>query len=514
MTSNDRHASHNSPYRTGQHVPLPQSRHAALNLTSVATDAADSRTDLSSSANPSSLDVNKQNATSTVYSPGMRSLQRKQSSDDSTRGEIQMQNFTEGLPPAPPVGHSWKRIEGWVESNYEELFDQLGEGCSQNDINELEHELDCTLPMEVRESLQVHDGQERGGLPTGIIFGCMLLDCEEIVQEWKNWRRVSQDFLRRQPTITIDSPQVPSKAFAGPSSSKDPPPSDEPQQANSMWREDLLAKQDSQPPNAIRKAYTHVSWIPVARDWGGNCLAVDLAPGPAGKWGQVIIMGRDYDCKYVVARSWAAFLANVADDISTPKVFVHEETGELKLREFKQQGVEPSYLNIIRWRVDQKYGRKGPRRRPISGDTKANASGSAVVGRGSPYGSPIDNDRGRSPQRFQQRNALSGSPRATISSPLARVAEEPLPAAVQIHSGASSPRKNSFANESLLKIDSRRDSELLLPSPLSESTPLTASAPIEEPNKENRKSAGTGLGVKNIEINGVEDTDGMKDVQL
>lgn len=423
-----------------------------------------------------------------------------------------MQNFAEGLPPPPPVGHSWKRIDGWVESNYEELYDQLSEGCTQNDINELEHELDCTLPMEVRESLQVHDGQERGGRPTGIIFGCMLLDCEEIVQEWKNWRQVAQEYLSRPSSM--ETPQIPIKAFAGPSSSKDTPPSDDTPQANSMWREELSARQDSQPPNAIQKAYTNNSWIPLARDWGGNCLAVDLAPGPAGKWGQVIIMGRDYDCKYVVARSWAAFLANVADDIGTSKVFVDEDSGELKLREFKQQGVEPAYLNILRWRVDQKYGRKGPRRRPANGEARGSANAAASVGRGSPYGSPVaDGDRGRSPQRFPNKNGMSGSPRATISSPLARVAEE-APSPVAIHSNAGS-RKNSMQAEKLITLDSRRGSELALASPLSES--VSADTNKENRNdisKENRRSGGTGLGMKNVEIDGTEDADGMRDVQL
>ncbi len=100
-----------------------------------------------------------------------------------------------GLPPPPPVTHSWKRLDRWAEENYPELFDQLGEGCTNNDLNELEHQLDCSLPIEVRESLQVHDGQERGGMPTGIIFGNMLLDCEEIVQEWENWKKVNQEYL-------------------------------------------------------------------------------------------------------------------------------------------------------------------------------------------------------------------------------------------------------------------------------------------------------------------------------
>ncbi|KAK2765919.1 Cell wall assembly regulator [Arachnomyces sp. PD_36] len=432
MTSNDRHASHDSPYRTGQHVPLNQSRHEPL--TSVATSAVESRPDLTSyedehskrsfSSNgwPGSDGITSPGG-SRPYSPGMRSLSSQQRrSNDQGRGdgpEIQMQSFHDGAPPPPPVSHSWRKIDRWVEDNYEELFDQLCEGCTQNDVNELEHDLDCSLPLEVRESLQVHDGQERGGNPTGIIFGCMLLDCEEIVQEWKNWRVVNEQFLSN---VSTSQPQPPLKSSSASSSSSTAPQSS----SNPLWRQELLDRQDSQPPKAIQKAYAHPSWIPLARDWGGNNIAVDLAPGPAGKWGQVIIFGRDYDCKYVIARSWAAFLAVVADDINSRKVFVEEETGELKLKEFKTASVEPAYLDILRWRSDQKYGRKPPRRKPANG-LGLNTNNGGKTTRESPYGSPTTSfeERGRSPQRFSTRGP-NASPKTPfgVSSPLARVTEE------------------------------------------------------------------------------------------
>ena len=449
-------------------MPLNQNRHAPL--TSVATSALDSRADLHA---PYGEDASGQftpglqngdipapgtpgfgplKSPTTPYSPGMRSqlaMQRTISNennpfDNITPGEIQMQSFQEGLPPPPPVSHSWKKIERWAEDNYEELYDQLSEGATQNDVNELEHELDCSLPIEVRESLQIHDGQERGGRPTGIIFGCMLLDCEEIVQEWKNWRVVNEEYL----SSPASQPQFPPKAFggAGPSSSTSPLVQ---QATNKLWRQELLERQDSQPSRAIQKAYAHPGWIPLARDWGGNNLAVDLAPGPVGKWGQIIIFGRDYDCKYVVARSWSAFLATVADDMSGEKVFVDEETQELKLREFKRANVEPAYLDILRWRMDQKYGRKGPRRRPAS--TPPNGRS------GSPYGSPTE-ERGRSPQRFPSKGPpTTQSPRRAIGkpSPLAQVSEEtPAP---KVHTGGDANR-DAFAHNTAA---SERDGNLV-----------------------------------------------------
>lgn len=427
MTSYDRHASHDSPYRTGRHVPLSQSRHEPL--TSIATSAIESRPDLSSPYDDEptkglttvqSTEFNgsptDQGSPTRPYSPGMRSLasQKRRSNDQEGPGEIQMQSFHDGAPPPPPIAHSWRKIERWLENNYEELLDQLGEGCTQNDINELEHELDCSLPLEVRESLMIHDGQERPGLPTGLLFSSMLLDCEEIVQERKNWKTVNEEFLS---SAMVNSAPVSSSAASSSSANAQQPPT--------MWRNDLLDRQDSQPPGAVQKAYAHPAWIPLARDWGGNHLAIDLAPGPAGKWGQVIIFGRDYDCKYVVARSWAAFLATFADDLCSGKSIVDEETNELKLKEFKSQNVEPPYLEILRWRTDQKYGRRPQRRRGPNG-LGVNASGKASSNKDSPYGSPTRaEERGRSPHRFPNRGPAQ-SPKTPfgVSSPLARVTEE------------------------------------------------------------------------------------------
>lgn len=344
----------------------------------------------------------------------------------SPNGEIQMQPFQDGQPPAPPVSHSWKKIDRWAEENYPELFDQLCDGCTTNDLNELEHQLDCSLPQDVRESLQIHDGQEGGGRPTGIIFGSMLLDCEEIVQEWENWRKVNQQYLL-DPAIA--NPAMPSKTLGGSSSgsavaSSSKAPASPMSPNNPAWRQDLLSRQACVPPGSVQLVYAHPLWIPLVRDWGGNCLAVDLAPGPTGRWGQVILFGRDYDTKYVVARSWSDFLALVASDLNSGKWFVDEETNELKLREFKTNRVEPGYLEILRWRMDQKYG--GPRTAAKRRSIVPGASGSP---NGSPYASPTEangESRGRSLQRPNGKSPIAspirlGHPKP---SPLARVTEE------------------------------------------------------------------------------------------
>lgn len=531
MTSNDRHASHDSPYRTGQHVPLNQSRHEPL--TSVATSAVESRPDLSSyedehskrsiSSNgwPGSDGITSPGG-SRPYSPGMRSLSSQQRrSNDQGRGEgapeIQMQSFHDGAPPPPPVSHSWRKIDRWAEDNYEELYDQLCEGCTQNDVNELEHDLDCSLPLEVRESLQVHDGQERGGNPTGIIFGCMLLDCEEIVQEWKNWRVVNEQFLSN---VSTSQPQPPLKSSSASSSSSSAPQSS----SNPLWRQELLDRQDSQPPKAIQKAYAHPSWIPLARDWGGNNIAVDLAPGPAGKWGQVILFGRDYDCKYVIARSWAAFLAVVADDINSRKVFVEEESGELKLKEFKTATVEPAYLDILRWRSDQKYGRKPPPRRKPTNGLGLNTNSNNKATRESPYGSPTTSfeERGRSPQRFSNRGP-NASPKTPfgVSSPLARVTEETPNAAPSKSTDDKARAPPSVEVPTAIKADDLVDmSTPIQPTKKEEFTVKKPGSDTESPKNQdedkdaNKDTSKSGKKKSLSEGLDAETLDGMKNVEI
>ncbi|KAL2118342.1 hypothetical protein VTJ04DRAFT_8002 [Mycothermus thermophilus] len=467
MTSYDRHATPDSPYRTGRHVPLG----AREGLASITT-ASESRADITSpyhdeTGRHSSFDVASPTG-SMPYSPGLRS-QAARTSDgfemQSPTGEIPMQSFRDGAPPPPPVSASWRKIDAWAEENYPELFDQLCEGCTVNDLNELEHQLDCSLPQDVRDSLQIHDGQERGGNPTGIIFSHMLLDCEEIVQEWENWRKVNQDVLQAEPRFPRMS-TAPTKSAEGSSSqastssaaasSSSAPTS--PRNAN--WRQELLARQDSVPPGAIQKAYAHPRWIPLVRDWGGNNLAVDLAPGPKGHWGQVILFGRDYDTKYVVARSWAAFLAIVADDLNSGRWFVDEDTGELKLREFKQARVEPAYFDILRWRMDQKYGRTAAKRRSM-------APGGPGVSRSapnSPYVNPTleppAEHRGRSMHRPGVISPMPSPIRPGYGkSPLARVAEETTSSTpASPSSGSASSGTLAKPGEKLVEVDTPRPS--------------------------------------------------------
>ena len=59
----------------------------------------------------------------------------------------------------------------------------------------------------------------------------------------------------------------------------------------------------------VHAEYWHPGWFPFANDGGGNAYAVDLSPAPGGRYGQVILIGRDEYERRVLAPSLADFFA-------------------------------------------------------------------------------------------------------------------------------------------------------------------------------------------------------------
>ncbi|KAK9473157.1 uncharacterized protein V1510DRAFT_106940 [Dipodascopsis tothii] len=304
------------------------------------------------------------------YSPGMRSTSmssvlQSTSSLVSGRNEpvsnIQLQDYVDGSPPAPPVSLSWRRINRWAEKNYPELYDQICDSAAESDILALERETECSLPADVRESLLIHDGQERGCQPCGLFFGVALLDTDEIVSEWAIWRDVALKLEAQQHQYyqqQFHRQQSPSSSSSGPSASR----------AASVSMSTFGKTQASVPENAIQNVYANTSWLPLAKDFVGNNIAIDMSPGPAGSWGQVILFGREFDCKYVIARSWAHFLAMFADDLEDGLWSIDEETEELW---FTDRGRFFNYFDVLRRRVKQNVRRKSKKHTYPAGQAPA-----------------------------------------------------------------------------------------------------------------------------------------------
>lgn len=315
----------NNPYQYT--LQSPSQSHSSLNLASTMPSA--------------SLNINR-----LTYTPGMRSTQI------GNGGGIPLQDYADGVPPPPSPSLSWKRIDRWMEIHYPELSDQINDGVTTLDLNELESDLDCTLPLDVRDSFMTHDGQERGGRPTGIVFGIVMLDLESVAEEWGHWRNAATKIANMTKLANQYQEGI---NTTGPSATV-PHVRHEATHFSSTGHLDWLDNQTSIPPGAVQCAYAHPAWIPLISDFLGNNIGVDLAPGPSGRWGQVIIFGREFDCKYVVAPSWASFLMTFADDLENGNHLVDDETEDGDLAFCASNGKIVPYFEVLKSRIQRLHG--------------------------------------------------------------------------------------------------------------------------------------------------------------
>ena len=377
ITTDDHYASYDSPYKNSAINNSGNIVGTGSNRNAVNGQAGGSRLHelnrLTNINNDSSLSLVGNNA-NVSYRPGFRSSQ----SNVNLTTDLSLQNLNAlGQPPLPLIDSMWDRIENWIEEEYPELDDCLNDGVTTADLNEFENDLGSgNLPVEFRQFYKRHDGQFRGGKPTGLIMGMALLDLEGIVEEYAIWCKVAerldrqrylalQQQFQKQPTSSAQASAHP----AGDATS-------------------FMANQRSIPPNSIQSDYFNRGWIPFLKDEAGNQIALDLAPGSNGVWGQIIIFGRDFDTKLVIASSFSEFIYQFVSDLDKnnyeiDSAMFNEETGFLsasrnddymigdededqgELSYYDRDGKEfgkgafkgrVSYLEVLKRRALKKYG--------------------------------------------------------------------------------------------------------------------------------------------------------------
>ncbi|MFN3150940.1 SMI1/KNR4 family protein [Bremerella sp.] len=178
---------------------------------------------------------------------------------------------------AATVKDSWQRIDAWLSQNAPDVFESLQPGCSEEEIVAVEERLGFDLPIEVRESFKIHNGQEMYKT-AGPLVGEPLDPLEYAEASCLSWRGLYDD----QRKSDVDS--------------------------------GLSDYATSTPPDMVLCQYATPNWFPMG-DWDGNCYGIDMNPGPNGIEGQVINFGRDEDNKFVLATSWAHFLEDIADEM-------------------------------------------------------------------------------------------------------------------------------------------------------------------------------------------------------
>ncbi len=281
---------------------------------------------------------------------------------------------------------AWRHIETWTSENHTDLNASLSDPCTRTDITKAEQDLGIALPPPVRASLRIHDGQEDLDSLTGIgglFFGLQLMNLDEIVHMTKTWRLVAD---RINLDIEVKKNKAATESLISPAGSStevdktksttslnethkgfkpvegtdyknlDPDLERKISSNNSKRFKSHIPKQFSCPPGAIHAVYAHSGWVPLVTDNSGNHIGVDLAPGKKGTWGQVILFGRDFDTKFVLAPNWGDFLLIFAKDLENGNYIIREEddvfAGEGEVAFFdKKINREVPYLQVLAQRV-------------------------------------------------------------------------------------------------------------------------------------------------------------------
>ncbi len=185
----------------------------------------------------------------------------------------------------------WTRLESWLSSNAPDLVDQLRPGADEQALSAVEQDLGLKLPDDLRASLAVHDGTEECA---GLIGGWDLLPAEFIASEARLMRGMVDDGSFGEATA-------------------DPHPK-------------------------LATAWWNPAWIPIVSSGSGHFLCVDLAPGPEGRAGQIVLFLHDASQRYVVAPSYRAWLEAVVRDLE--RGAYSREDGEWNAQAFMRSSEE------------------------------------------------------------------------------------------------------------------------------------------------------------------------------
>ncbi len=170
----------------------------------------------------------------------------------------------------PEIAESWKRIEQWLEENYQGGPSFMADGASDDALAAAEEEMGLTFPEGFKQWLRLHDGQQKS---VGVIGGWRFLSLSEVVSCWR--------FL----TEHLDAGEY----------------------------EDFEAEGDGK----VRADGWNRAWIPFLAGPAGDHYCVDLQPDARGREGQVLIWWHDWEDRSVQAASFEDWLAAQAEKFAS-----------------------------------------------------------------------------------------------------------------------------------------------------------------------------------------------------
>ncbi|SPK75940.1 conserved protein of unknown function (plasmid) [Cupriavidus taiwanensis] len=176
----------------------------------------------------------------------------------------------------------WKRLDALLLQRAEPMYAVLQPPVQSADIDALEQALNLQLPDDVRQCYLCHGGQHFQDWNSLAFFPFLY---------WHDLDRVRREaaFLAtfREEGIAADGNA-------------------------DMWFQQDDSVSHSQ---AVRFDFWNPKWIPIAKSVTGVRLFIDLAPGPAGTVGQLVVWEQDNitNAQQVVASSLATYLLDMAE---------------------------------------------------------------------------------------------------------------------------------------------------------------------------------------------------------
>lgn len=284
--------------------------------------------------------------------------------------EFTDQGLIRRVPHDPaPVAESWRRIEAWMSRHCPEVVVSLLPGASEQDIAGFEAVIGRELPEDVKASYRIHDGL--GHVPFEYVE--MLQGDDDDAPEPDLVNSVFYDYGLDSIRERRECNEILTQWRIGATLD------------TSEHVFDEYGDRQVFPHDAIQIRDHCRGWIPLFSDHG-NCLGIDLAPGPTGVVGQVINFGVDEgDRKFVLATSWAQFLEDYADELEAGNFAFQGEPGDghrdLWMKRPKEASICHHWRSWAEAKLDPAFQDVGkpPESEPIPADPETERECRAVV---------------------------------------------------------------------------------------------------------------------------------------
>ena len=190
---------------------------------------------------------------------------------------------------APVLG----RLDAWYAAHLAADKYVFNPPATDAQIDAFEQLVGFKMPHSYRQLYRWHNGENDDRW--GHIYGLPLLPLEQAAADWQQWKRTLAEFGGNRYAIP-----------------------------GGAW-----------PEGAVDPAYINPAWIPLTNDGSSGHIGLDFDPWPGGRFGQVILFGRDEDVKIVLAQSLGQFLEWIAGLLEQGNFRLEAAANEVVLRQFR-----------------------------------------------------------------------------------------------------------------------------------------------------------------------------------